>query len=93
MSRLSRVPIDDQMACARRQADRLSVNGDDDAPIMRAIAATLAFHARYAEAFRRLARDLLAAERSDAAADVRREFPGAKVADIRERDGEDGKES
>lgn len=93
-----RVGLEAQLACARRElalraqvypsfVERQKMSqaaADREHAAMAAIVANLEFQQKYAEAFRRLARELIAAERSPEAAAVREEFPGATIADVRD---------
>lgn len=92
-----KVLIDEQVACAKRElALRRNVypkrvatgamkqtEADKETARMAAIVATLELFAKYPEAFRRLATELITAEQSPEAAAIRTEFPGAKIADER----------
>lgn len=93
-----RVDLEAQLACARRElalraqvypgfVERQKMSqaaADREQAAMASIVANLEFQLKYAEAFRRLARELIAAERSPEAAAVREAFPGATIADVRD---------
>lgn len=95
---MSKVGLDGQLASARRElALRQAVYpgfiergkmsptaAAHEIAAMASIVDNLQFQLKYAEAFRRLARELITAERSPEAAAVREAFPGATVADVRD---------
>lgn len=97
MSKPPRIELERQIACAKRElALRGSVYpglverhkmapaaAADEMAAMAAIVANLEFQLKYREAFRRLAAELIAAERGPDVAAVREQFPGATVADVR----------
>lgn len=96
-----KVEIVAQVACAKRELalrkavypKRVSAGSmkqaeaDKETAGMAAIVATLELFAKYPEAFRRLARELIAAEKSPEAAAIRNEFPEASISDVRTTDG------
>lgn len=82
MSKPVRIGLEGQLHFARQVADRLTK--DSEKVVMASIVANLEFQLKYAEAFRRLARELIAAEQSPEAAAVRDEFPGTTIADVRD---------
>lgn len=82
MSKPPRIGLEGQLHFARQVAERLTK--ESEKTVMASIVANLEFQLKYAEAFRRLARELIAAERSQEAAAVREAFPGATIADVRD---------
>lgn len=95
---MAKISIDDQLAEAKRElalrenvypkwvADNRMKAADAQrfTDRQRAIVATLEFHSKYREAFKRLAVELLTAERSETVAAARGAIPGTEVKDVRD---------